>query len=149
MSEMVPAQHPAVVLRAHYVQLRAVLAVALVAILGLTAAVVVLATNNGSSSTTASPAASASSALPASASAGATLDHRGLKLQPSPTTRYDGGPEEGTSGVFAAASLQSASPYSYNGGHEEGIAGATVHRLSSAPSVAWPSVQRNYDPGQR
>jgi hypothetical protein len=135
MSEMVPAQHPAVVLRAHYVQLRAMLAVALTAIVGLTVAVVVLATNHGSTSTAASPAVSASAALPASASAGATLDHRGLKLQPSATTRYDGGPEEGTRGPSAAASPRSANAYSYNGGHEEGIAGATIQRLSPTSST--------------
>lgn len=43
MSNTVPAQHPAVVLRSHYRNLRSLLAVALVAIVGLTATVVVLA----------------------------------------------------------------------------------------------------------
>jgi hypothetical protein len=51
----VPAQHPAVVLRSTYLHLRALLAIATIAIVGLTVAVVVLALNN-SGSTTASPA---------------------------------------------------------------------------------------------
>lgn len=118
MSEMVPAQHPAVVLRSHYIHLRAMLAIALIAVIGLTVAVVILATRNTSTSTAASPSVSASSALPPSASAGARLDHRGLKVQPSPTTRYDGGPEEGTRGAFAP-SLTTR----YDGGPEEGSQG--------------------------
>jgi hypothetical protein len=59
MSTTVPAQHPAVVLRSSYQLARGLLALAVIAILGLTAAVVVLATNNGAS-TTARPAAHAS-----------------------------------------------------------------------------------------
>jgi hypothetical protein len=51
----VQAQHPAVVLRSSYLHLRALLAIATIAIIGLTVAVVVLALNN-SGSTTASPA---------------------------------------------------------------------------------------------
>lgn len=62
MSHTVPSQHPAVVLRSNYLQLRALLAIALIAILGLTVAVVVLATN--SSSTTTASAASHQSAVP-------------------------------------------------------------------------------------
>lgn len=118
MSEMVPAQHPAVVLRSHYVHLRAMLAIALIAVVGLTVAVVVLATRDNSTSTAASPPVSASSALPANASAGATLDHRGLNVQPTPTSRYDGGPEEGTRGPFVP-SLTTR----YDGGPEEGTQG--------------------------
>ena len=46
MKELVPAQHPAVVLRSHYNHLRTLLAVAIIAIAGLSAAVVILATND-------------------------------------------------------------------------------------------------------
>jgi hypothetical protein len=84
MSHTVPTQHPAVVLRSNYQHLRALLAIACLAIVGLTIAVVVLAT---SSSTTVSPAAHSTpvtSAAP-SADAGAKLDHRGLK----PTTQLE------------------------------------------------------------
>jgi hypothetical protein len=41
MGKTIPAQHPAVVLRSHYRQLRALLAVAMIAVVGLTAAVVI------------------------------------------------------------------------------------------------------------
>jgi hypothetical protein len=46
MAQAIPAQHPAVVLRSHYNHLRALLAVAIIAITGLSAAVVILATND-------------------------------------------------------------------------------------------------------
>ena len=46
MAQAIPTQHPAVVLRSHYNHLRALLAVAIMAIGGLTAAVVILATND-------------------------------------------------------------------------------------------------------
>jgi hypothetical protein len=123
MNEAVPTQHPAVVLRSNYQHLRALLAVLMIAVIGLTVAVVILATQNGSSSSTASPARVSSPAIPASSQTGATLDHRGLNATPGPTTRYDGGPEEGTRGTFAVSSAQSQSPYNYNGGHDEGNAG--------------------------
>ena len=42
MSKTIPAQHPAVVLRSHYRQLRSLLAVLVVAVVGLTATVVVM-----------------------------------------------------------------------------------------------------------
>jgi hypothetical protein len=46
MSQTLSTQHPAVVLRSRYQQLRALLAVAMIAVLGLTVAVVVLATQD-------------------------------------------------------------------------------------------------------
>jgi hypothetical protein len=83
MTDAVSAQHPAVVLRSSYLHLRALLAIAAVAVVGLTVAVAVLAINNGGS-TTASPATRVSSAVRANPSAetGAKLDHSG-RLQPS------------------------------------------------------------------
>jgi hypothetical protein len=57
MSQAVPAQHPAVVLRAHYRQLRALLAIALIAVIGLSVAVVILATDDATS-TPSAPAVS-------------------------------------------------------------------------------------------
>ena len=45
MGETLPTQHPAVVLRSHFNALRALLAVALVAVVGLTVAVVILASD--------------------------------------------------------------------------------------------------------
>jgi hypothetical protein len=46
MSDTLTRQHPAVVLRSHYLQLRALLAIALVAIVALSVTVVVLATSH-------------------------------------------------------------------------------------------------------
>jgi hypothetical protein len=43
MGQAIPNQHPAVVSRAHFNQLRTLLAVALIAVIGLTVAVVILA----------------------------------------------------------------------------------------------------------
>ena len=104
MGQAIPTQHPAVVLRSHYLHLRALLAVALIAVLGLTAAVVILAINNGGDGVT-----SAASARQASA--------------PSPTgsIRYDGGPEEGTSGALSPGVRPGIR---YDGGPEEGTSGA-------------------------
>ena len=52
MSNTVQAQHPAVVLRSNYQHLRALLMAAIIAIVGLTAAVVVLATSHSGSTIT-------------------------------------------------------------------------------------------------
>ena len=80
MSQAVPQQHPAVVLRSHYIHLRTLLAIAMIAVVGLTVAVIVLATDGSSApARTAAP----SSAAPSSAT------------QSVGTTRYDAGPEEG------------------------------------------------------
>jgi hypothetical protein len=57
----VSTQHPAVVLRSHYLHLRALLAIAAIAVVCLSVAVVVLATDDGPSS------GSTRSATPASA----------------------------------------------------------------------------------
>ena len=43
MGKAIPSQHPAVVLRSHFKQVRALLAVAMIAVVGLTAAIVILA----------------------------------------------------------------------------------------------------------
>jgi hypothetical protein len=97
MSQAISPQHPAVVLRSHYRQLRGLLAIACVAIVGLTVAVVILATSDQASSTKSTASATPVSATAATADTGARLDHRGLRTH-SATTRYDGGPEEGTRG---------------------------------------------------
>jgi hypothetical protein len=61
MMSQVSTQHPAVVLRSHYVHLRALLAIAAIAVVCLSVAVVALAIDDGTSS------GSAKSAAPASA----------------------------------------------------------------------------------
>ena len=112
MGQAIPRQHPAVVLRSHFNQLRALLAITMVAVLGLTAAVVILATNEDES---ASPATVVST--------------------PAPTgdIRYDGGPEEGTAGVSSSQGLARAGSAQhdglrYDGGPEEGTAGIVPAR---------------------
>lgn len=114
MNHMVQSQHPAVVLRSNYNHLRTLLAVAMIAVVGLSGAVVILATNeDGVSTPTArSVDVATTPALPAN-------------------TRYDGGPEEGTRGVSTAA----ASPgVRYDGGPEEGTRG--LSRAASQPATA-------------
>ena len=82
MSHSVPQQHPAVVLRSHYMHMRALLVFACIAVVGLTIA------------------------APAAVTA--------------PAARYDGGPDEGTSGPNALPVNTRC-----DGGPEEGTSGAT------------------------
>jgi hypothetical protein len=99
MGKAVPTHHPAVVLRSHFEWLRALLAIAMVAIVGLAAAVVILATDEDRDTSTGSAA-------------------QVTTTSPNGSTRYDGGPEEGTRG---AAPAQQAG-VRYDGGPEEGTA---------------------------
>ena len=92
MAQPVPQQHPAVVLRTHYAHLRVLLAIALIALMAMTVAVVALATSDSSPGTASSPA-------PITAAG------------PSGSTRYDGGPEEGTRGTVTPPGSN------YNGPH--------------------------------
>jgi hypothetical protein len=87
MSHTVPSQHPAVVLRSSYQHLRALLAVAIAVILGLTIAVVVLATSNSSNrSTVVSATTPAAIQANPSAETGARLDHSGRNAAVPPPT---------------------------------------------------------------
>jgi hypothetical protein len=120
MGQAIPRQHPAVVLRSHYNQLRALLAVAMIALAGLTAAVVILAVDDDRDTST-------STATPVSAPS------------PAGSTRYDGGPEEGSRGAVSpqprvtqdqafpglAREASDAQPDGrrYDGGPEEGSRG--------------------------
>jgi hypothetical protein len=52
MGQAIPRQHPAVVLRSHYRQLKALLAIAMIAVVGLSSAVAILATDDESSTGT-------------------------------------------------------------------------------------------------
>jgi hypothetical protein len=132
MGKAIPTQHPAVVLRSHYQQLRALLAILMIAVVGLSAAVVILATNDDRDT-------SASSATQV--------------IAPGPTgnTRYDGGPEEGTRGVVPAPLPQAnatALPQRmldgatdstrYDGGPEEGTRGTVPAVPSGSRSDGGP-----------
>ena len=85
MAQTVPSQHPAVVLRSHYRHLRALLAIAMIALAGMTVTVVILATDDcASSARTASPVST-----PATAADGPRYLH-------SPGQGYDRAREPGT-----------------------------------------------------
>ena len=113
MGKAIPSQHPPVVLRSHFKQVRALLAVAMIAVIGLTAAVVILATDEDRGAGTGPPTqASAPS--------------------PSDGVRYDGGPEEGSAAItrrsapatFDPNSIKSPPGVRYDGGPEEGSRGS-------------------------
>ena len=102
MGQPIPKQHPAVVLRAHFNAVRALLAIAMVAVIGLAAAVVILANDDESVS---GSAPSVQSAQPQTLPQGTRFDGgpdegtRGPQAYPAaPGTRFDGGPDEGTRG---------------------------------------------------
>jgi hypothetical protein len=78
MGQPIPKQHPAVVLRAHYKAVRALLVIATAAVIALATAVVILANDDETVTSTAQPAVQQQS-LPQG-------------------TRFDGGPDEGTRG---------------------------------------------------
>ena len=91
MGKTIPRQHPAVVLRSHYNHLRALVAVALIALAGVTSALVVLAADHDD----------AGSSAPAGITrydGGPEEGTRGITPATPPSSRYDGGPEEGTMG---------------------------------------------------
>jgi hypothetical protein len=92
MGQPIPAQHPAVVLRSHFKLVQTLLAIAMAAVLALTAAVVILVNDEEQLD-------SATKATPA------------LQQQAqTPGTRYDGGPEEGTRGAIASPAVPNVSP---------------------------------------
>ena len=88
MSQTFSTQHPAVVLRSRYQHLRALLAVAMIAVVGLTVAVVALATQDDSGQSTVSI----------------------VKTGAAPALRTDGGPEESTIGAALGAQHSSGQP---------------------------------------
>ena len=148
MGHAIPKQHPAVVLRSHYNLVRALLGVAMIALVGLVIALVVVADDDNqpasSSAVQAAPVmprlAPAQPAYPTPApeavSPGSDRSYSGAvptrKLDGStdigrtapaqPGTRYDGGPEEGTRGAITSPPV--APGTRYDGGPEEGTRGA-------------------------
>ena len=122
MDQVVPRQHPAVVLRSHFRLVIALLAVAMVAVVGLTIAVVIVSSDDDA------PAIGATSPADVRSSDGIRYDGgpdegtSGVRAaQPAPLTRYDGGPEEGTSGLTFSDTPSSTAPgIRYDGGPEEG-----------------------------
>jgi hypothetical protein len=150
MGHAIPKQHPAVVLRSHYNLVRALLGVAMIALVGLVIALVVVADDNDEpASTSAVQAAPVTPRLapaqpayptpvPEAVSPGSDRSYSGSaptrKLDGStdigrtapaqPGTRYDGGPEEGTRGAITSPPMTPGTRY--DGGPEEGTRGATA-----------------------
>jgi hypothetical protein len=109
MGQAIPKQHPAVVLRSHYTLVRALLAVATIAVVALAIAVVILAADGDEVNRTSSARPSAplvrqavhGSAPGIRSDGGPDEGTRGIVRGHSPSTRHDGGPEEGTRGIVA------------------------------------------------
>jgi hypothetical protein len=100
MGQPIPSQHPSVVLRSHYKAVRALLAVAMAALIALAAAVVILADDEDRAVSTAQPAVQEQT-LPSGTrfDGGPDEGTRGPQAYPlAPGTRFDGGPDEGTRG---------------------------------------------------
>jgi hypothetical protein len=133
MGRAIPQEHPAVVLRSHYKLLRALLAVAMIAVVGLSAAVVILAIDEDRD-TSAGSATQVSTSSPAGSTrydGGPEEGTRGVVAARQPGVRFDGGPEEGTAALtqrsapatFDPNSIKSAPGVRYDGGPEEGTRG--------------------------
>ena len=120
MGQPNPAQHPPVGLRSHFKLVRGLLALAMVAVLALTAAVVILANDDDqvSTATKAAPVAQQQVQTPAG-------------------TRFDGGPEEGTRGLAAQPSVPASTRF--DGGPEEGTRGPRSYYES-------PNARSSYQP---
>jgi hypothetical protein len=147
MGHAIPKQHPAVVLRSHYNLVRALLGVAMVALVGVVIALVIVANDDNEPASTSAVQAvpvtpRVSPALPAyptpvpeAVSPGSDRSYSGpaptRKLDGAtdlgstapvrPGTRYDGGPEEGTRGAIQSPPAPGTR---YDGGPEEGTRGA-------------------------
>jgi hypothetical protein len=101
MGEVIPRQHPAVVLRSQYKLVLGLLCVAVVAIVALATTVVLVANDDDSASISAQPSAQQEQILPPGTrfDGGPDEGTRGIQVAPpAPGTRFDGGPDEGTRG---------------------------------------------------
>jgi hypothetical protein len=137
MDKAISTQHPAVVLRSQFRLVRALLVVALIAVAGLSAAVVIVANDNdeigGTSSASQAEALNYGGFNPATGRPETAPLPQGEAQATAGTTRYDGGPEEGSRGPAKDYAQNSATgdvaPTSsqpgtrYDGGPEEGSRG--------------------------
>ena len=107
MGQVIPRQHPAVALKSHYKAVRALLAVALVA---LAATIVILANDDTDTKVSVAPKSA-------------------QVLQPG--ARFDGGPDEGTRGISTGAALPAGTRF--DGGPDEGTRGPQAEAQSASP----------------
>jgi hypothetical protein len=124
MGQVIPRQHPEVVLRRHFKAVRTLLAVALVAIAALAATVVILATDDDND--------------------GATISAQ-PNAQPQvlpPGTRFDGGPDEGTRGLSQVQPQTLPPGTRFDGGPDEGSRGPQAYSYweSSKPRTSYQPV---------
>ena len=140
MGQPFPRQHPAVVLRSHFNLVRGLLAVALAALVALSATVVILAADEDE--LTGNVARSAGlPALPNAAVHSHPLSRDAIRYDGGPEegsrgmsaiipvpngARYDGGPEEGTRDLSAATTVPNGARY--DGGPDEGTRGGITTR---------------------
>ena len=123
MGQVIPKQHPSVVLRSHFKAVRALLIAALVAICALAAALVVVATDDEQASI-----------APKSASVEQQQQQQALPAG----TRFDGGPDEGTRGPQA---YPAAPGTRFDGGPDEGTRGPQSYWESSEPRSSYQPAQ--------
>jgi hypothetical protein len=118
MGQVIPRQHPAVVLRSQYKAVLALLCVALVAVVALATTLVIVANDDDATTISAQPNAHQQQTLP-------------------PGTRFDGGPDEGTRGIQAAPPAELAPGTRFDGGPDEGTRGPQSYWESSQPRSSY------------
>ena len=124
MGVAIPSQHPPVVLRSQFNKLRALLAVALIAVAGLTVAVVILANDSDKVSSTSSAAKPLGSLnYGDSQYVNPSTGYPSADLQPQPSGRYEGGPVSRYEAEGKYFSVPSAGPAS-EAKHEAATAAA-------------------------
>jgi hypothetical protein len=145
MGQAIPRQHPAVVLRSHYNLVRSLLAIAMAAVVALSAAVVIVANDEDQ------VAGGTSAAKPTGSinyqgfnAATGRPDAAPLPQQQSqaPSSRYDGGPEEGTRSPLTSRIAPNSR---YDGGPEEGTRGPET--TPQGPRMMLQGPGSRYDGG--
>jgi hypothetical protein len=145
MGQVIPRQHPAVVLRSQYKAVLAMLCVALVAIVALAATLVIVA-NDDQTTVSAQPNAHQQQILPPGTrfDGGPDEGTRGIQAAPpaevAPGTRFDGGPDEGTRGIQVAPAEPLAPGTRFDGGPDEGTRGPTSYWETSDPRSSYQPV---------
>jgi hypothetical protein len=121
MGQAIPRQHPAVVLRSHYRQLRALLAIALVVVAGLSVALVIVATDDESTTTTPTPVQA--------------IEYGGFNPLTGKPSANVARPDE--SKIAAAISgAQQASDQSGPGGLDESTVASSIGNSTASPLVS-------------
>jgi hypothetical protein len=134
MGQPIPAQHPSVVLRTHFNRVKALLAVALAAVIALSAAVVILAGDDDQLSSGTSVARPVESINYGDFNPATGRPDTVQKQSLPQGSRFDGGPDEGTRGIQP----QTVAPGTrFDGGPDEGTRG---------PQPSYESPLRSYQP---